>query len=405
MIAWLFLHFILLTGFYVDPSPHGSHVEEHNLITINDFTTLQKKAKFTNVQEDNTAMILRSKNGDNSLINFSHEINNNSWSFEMVIKNLVLRDTEKAGIYLWYTDKELKQGVFKGGEPIFTGFLIGLEFRENRVDLAFGYNYNLDYLSKEIEAIRYDHINPSIIEHLDHFKFKVIYTEKNFKVELFDDKNSLISDSFRINEPLIMNRSNPKKHFGITTTYENAPNDVYFEIKDIKLFEREEKEKYNHRDMHTEYNNFPRTKAEEEIRTAIADIDHFSNYLGNVIGFDNESNSIIQMAIELRKKTRLIKDGIETLVASSAKSSNEDKNLQDEENLAKIQEMNKNLLGILLKLDHMKEEIRHVQYASKNKSFNVSHLILVCGLLFLTLRSLRLFSNGIWSNIGTKKKE
>ena len=220
------------------------HVIETQLFSINNISSLDAHTKYTNVVKKNDHILLRSENGEGSLLNINEETSTDNWAFEFQVKNLVMNDVERAGMYLWYTDKEIVSGSYKGGNPIFNGFVTGIEFTKDRADIVFSFNYGLDFQNKELQTMRFDHINPLLIDHLDQLIIKVIHTEKNFKVEIYDLKKNLISDTFRIHEPMIMNKGMTRKHFAISTKYENCTDDIVFELTNINMNSRNENEDY-----------------------------------------------------------------------------------------------------------------------------------------------------------------
>ncbi|KAM0681660.1 hypothetical protein GINT2_000207 [Glugoides intestinalis] len=290
------------------------HFIEKEVMGIRDIETLKANAKFSNAVQAGESIILRSSKGAGSLVNINEEVTVDNWSLEFVVKHLFLHDVEKAGIYMWYTDKPLVSGKYKGGEPVFNGFVTGIEFSKERADIVFAFNYGLDFENKDLQTMRFDHINPLAIEHHDEFKVKIIHTEKNFKVELYDLDGHLLSDSFRIHEPLIMNRGNHKKNFAITTNYEHSAKDVFLELKELKISTREESERYNVAELHTEYNQYPRNKSDEELRAAVADATHFLSYLTVVLG-TKDNNMIVEMVLVVKKRLRMLRESIEAVTS------------------------------------------------------------------------------------------
>lgn len=389
-------------SFYIEPSPHNEHVIEQSIMSISDIASLEKNSSFSNVRKIGNGVVLRSSDGKGSLINLNEKIASDNWSAEFVVKNLVLKDVERVGMYLWYTEKRIESGSYKGGDSVFNGFVLGVEFSQDRAELAFSFNYGLDFSRKDIQSTRHDRINPSLIDHLDHFRVKVIHTEKNFKIELFDDKGSLISDSFRIHEPLIMNRGNNKKNFAITTTYENTPADVYLELRDFKAHAREETEKYDYRDLHTEHNSFPRNKSDEELRMAVADIDHFLDYVTVVLG-SGKQNSIVQATVEVKKKTRLIKDNLDSMISTAKEVSRISLDALETEKSSKIGELEQSLNDILLKTE--KYRLRLKEIGSRSSSPKASSIVLVSGMVFLMVIAAKTVAGKLLGRVKSSKKE
>lgn len=389
-------------SFYVEPSPHNEHVIERSTVSINNVDNLEKASSFSNVRKIGDEVALRSSDGKGSLINLNEQIASDNWSVEFMVKNLVLKDVEKAGMYLWYTEKKLEGGSYKGGNPVFNGFVLGVEFSQDKAELAFSFNYGLDFSRKDIQSTRYDCINPSLIDHLDQFRVKIIHTEKNFKIEVFDDSGTLVSDSFRIHEPLIMNKGS-SKNFAITTAYENAPSDVYLTLKDLKIYTREETEKYDYRDLYTEHNSFPRNKSDEELRMAVADIDHFLNYVTVVLG-SGKQNNIVQMALEVKKRARLVKDSLDSMISAAKEASKLSFHALETERSIKAEELARSLNDALLKAEKYRQKLKEIG-SRRRPSLKASNIVLVFGMIFLMATAARTVAGKILGRVKGSKKE
>lgn len=386
---------ILHLAFGLNEVEHEMHFVEKEVMAIKDIKTFEANSKFSNAVHAGEKIILRSSKGAGSLVNINEEVTSDNWSFEFVVKHLFLHDVEKAGIYMWYTDKPLVSGKYKGGAPVFNGFVTGIEFSKEKADIVFAFNYGLDFENKDLQTMRFDHINPLVIEHHDEFKVKIIHTEKNFKVELYDLEGHLLSDSFRIHEPLIMNRGNHKKNFAITTNYEHSAKDVFLELKDMKISTREETEGYNVVELHTEYNQYPRNRSDEELRAAVADATHFLSYLTVVLG-TKDNNMIVEMVLAVKKKLRMLRETIET-VSSGLNAAGENGNegimntkLNDLEKLSK--EMGLKIEAIKLKLGKQNATGRS---ESSNRTLQVVALAIAfsIGTVFRTIGEKAFFSS------------
>lgn len=357
------------------------HYIEAQLLAIHDIPTLESYAKYENVVKADDKINLRSAKGKGSILNINEEITTDNWSFEFQVKNLIMTDVEKAGMYVWYTDKEVKSGSYKGGNTVFNGFLTGIEFSKDRADIVFSFNYGLDFKNKELQTMRFDHINPSLIDHLDHLVVKVIHTERNFKIEIYDTKNNLLSDSFRIHEPLIMNQGPTRKHFAITTNYEQCPKDIVFDLSSVSISSRKEHETYDYTHIETEPNQYPRNKSDEELRVAIADIAHFMNYLVIVLG-SKSSNTIVEMAMEAKKKLRMLQSSIDSLVLKAGKVSTVGQQAHEISLKAKIDDLENSLANNIIKIEEMKNKFK---FTKKNNGLDLKGILLcgsLAGLLF-----------------------
>lgn len=376
-----------------------AHLTESELLTIHDIPTLETYANYSNISKKNDYIALRSDNGEGSLLNIKEDITTDNWSFEFQVKNLVMNDVEKAGMYVWYTDKEIKSGTYKGGDTIFNGFITGIEFTKDRADIIFSFNYGLDFKNKELQTMRFDHINPSLIDHLDQLYIKIIHTEKNFKVEIYDSKKNLISDSFRIHEPLIMNKGPTKKHFAITTKYEHCSPDLFFELSNLKVNSRTETENYDHTHVAIEHNQYPRNKSDQEIRVAIADLSHFMNYLMVVLG-SRSKNSIIEMTLEAKKKLRVLQTTIDGMIQEFTNIQGIDNAVKESTLKSKIADLESSLANNILRLENMKKKFK-IEKTKKGLEFKS---ILLCGSLVGLMFAVAWELKSVFSQILGKSK-
>lgn len=397
------LIFILHAALAQEEKDQVGYLVEKSLVHITDQKSLEENTSFFNVGKAEETLVLRSNAGLGSLINFKKDVGVEDWAVEFKVKNMILRDIEKAGVYLWYLDKPLEKGAYKGGSPKFNGFLTGIEFSKDRADIAFAFNYGLDFNSKEMQTIRYDHINPLLIEGLDEFKVKIIHTAKNFKVEIYDNMNSLLSDSFRIKEPLIMNQNVKERVFALTTVYEHCPNDVFFDLKELSISSREEKETYDVGHFHTDHNQYPRNKSDEELRLTVANIDHFLNYLTIVLGTKNK-NTLIEMTVEVKKKLRVLKDSVDAIFGGSIVR-HVDEGTESHALDQKISELLLNGQELEKKVDEITKRLR--KNIGKGKSHFSSTLRWIIGgtVVLLVLSGVRVFAGRVYTQLKLSKKD
>lgn len=382
----------------------NQHVIEKEIMSINSPKLLEQNSTSSNVRLVKDSVILRSSKGEGSIINLKEEVETNNWSVEFMVKNLVLKDVERAGLYLWYTDKQLDKGRYKGGSNIFNGFITGIEFSKDRADIVFAFNYGLDFENKDLQTMKFDHINPNLIDHLDNFKVKIIHTEKNFKIELYDEHENLLSDSFRIHEPLIMNKDILKKNFAITTKYEHCPSEIYLELKDLKIFSREETEHYDIRDLHTDYNQHPRNKGDDEIRLAIADINHFLTYLTIVLGSKNK-NSIIEMVLSVKKKLVSLRDSFDSLSNILNDKSSQDSTVQDLALNTKIGDLEKITEELNQKLEKTANKLKSLKMNEYKDNSIFQKWIVGLSIVFLGVSVLKIVLIKVFSGTKSSKKE
>lgn len=356
-------------------------VKENEIMLINDWSTLEQNAKAINVVKSDNGIVLRSEKGNGSLININQELIGDSWSIEFTMKNLPLRDLEQAGLYLWYNDKPVEQGSYKGGPAIFNGFVTGIELSKDRADIVFAFNYGLDFTQKELQTMRYDHINPALIDHLDEFRIKVIHTERNFKIELYDTAGNLLSDTFRIHEPLVMNKGQEKKHFALTTVYKHCASDVFLELENLKILSREESEHYDIRAMQTEYNLYPRSRSDNELRRSVADAEHLLSYLTIVLGV-GEHSTILEMVLGIKGRLRTLSEALDTASGSGRPGKVHLDGMRMNELETRAEDVNKQLEGVI-------ERLKKAREVSRSKAGDGMRFALVLGIAFLVGSILR----------------
>lgn len=371
-------------SFYEAPEPINTHVNETTLVDIKDLKSLESFSKYENVRLINDSFVLRDSNGNGSQISFKEMDNLPNWSFEFTVKNLILKDIENAGFYLWLTKDKLEKGGYNGGSYKFDGFVIGVDFNKERAAIAFSYNYGLDYEKIGHSAMKFDCINPILIENLEYFKFKVIHTDKNFKLEIYDDKNHLLSDHFRMLDPSL-GSPDLKKHFAITTTYSNVPLDIHFDLKEIKLNSRVETEDYDQRNVHTDHNIFPRSKEEEELRTALASVDFFSNYLSHTLGTESK-NLIIEMLLNSKKKTKATKILLEKSLSSVNDLNSSSSVINDEILYKKMLKLEKSLDDVSYQIDIFNYKLKRM-ITKKPSKLSFNFFLIIIAIVLVIMRS------------------
>lgn len=396
--------FLLLSEAVSAKNIEGPHVVETQLFSIIDSSSLDAHANYVNISKNKELIKLRADNGEGSLLNIKEEITTDNWAFEFKVKNLVMNDVEKAGMYLWYTDKEVTSGSYKGGNPIFNGFVTGIEFTKDRADIVFSFNYGLDFKNKELQTMRFDHINPLLIDHLEHLIIKIIHTENNFKVEIYDQKKNLLSDTFRIHEPMIMNKGPTRKHFAVTTKYENCPNDVAFDLLNMNMNSRNENENYDFTHVSIDHNQYPRNKSDNETRIAIADLSHFMNYLLVVLG-SKSKNNIIEMTMEAKKKLRNLQTSIDSMTTELINGQGYDFAVQEKTLKSKISDLENSLANNIVRLEGMKQKFKTTR---AKRGLNLRNILLcgsLAGLLFAVAWEVRnLFKKFYGKSVSGKKE-
>lgn len=286
------------------------HVKETLVQDILSVESLRKSAVLYNVHAADNKMVLRGPEGDGSRVTFNQEHASPDWSVEFSFTLPELQDTQKATVAFWNTTEKLQPGQLIQAATKYKGVMAGIQMSKKRHEIIFKYNYGSDERDPEAGMLR-DHVNPSILAGLSELTMKVVHTENNFLIELFS-KGRLISDSFRISGEIFPDDEQRPTHFGITTAYHKTPRDVAIELKELKLYDREEDEDYRPGEHHVEHNTFPETESDVEIRGATSDIKHFLIYMHTALGGEDK-NAIADMSKRLKDLTAKQKEQLDAL--------------------------------------------------------------------------------------------
>lgn len=163
----LLLFFSLTISERTDPMENV--IEEPESIGFDRTTRDLKVKKYIRAYAHDDRIELRSAADGGSLLVLEDANPNDNWSLSYTIKNPKLRFPERAGIYIWYTDQPLKEGMFSGSDGDFTGSMIGIEFlgRSMSITVAINDGSN-DYTGlndHDISTIK-DSMDPSRITRL-----------------------------------------------------------------------------------------------------------------------------------------------------------------------------------------------------------------------------------------------
>lgn len=372
-------YFSNINAFLAEQPALNAHVNETLLTQINSMQTLDKFAKYENVTKDNDMILLTNNNHDKgSIIKFKEEIDTKDFSVVLDLDHLVLKDSDISGIYAWFTEKPISQGTLKNGPSKFKGFMGGLEFAHHKARFVFSYNMGTDDKENEHYTVMYDKIDESKLENVHEIKLKIIHTSNNIKFELYDNYDRLLSDTFKINDPELVQMEKEKAYFGITTFYENPKDFNLLELKNIEVFKRDEKEGYNNMDLHAEYNTHEHSESQKTVIDATADIAHFISYLSAAMGTVGET--------PMQKMVMSFKDEMKELYKKADEIINgEGMNLvseKDDDTAAKLQEFDNTMLEIYNALKKMKKEVDHLQGKHADHHSYVKKGIILFGIFF-----------------------
>lgn len=241
------------------------------------------------VKDDGIKMRISADKG--SMINFKNKNTSDEWSFEFTFDNPRFKYPEFGGIYMWYTDERIKPGHLIGIDGKFTGIMAGLEFLGKGLQIVIGSN---EEKNKRVEytedfILHRDTVNPSRFKDVENFRLKVISTEKNFKIEVYDG-DRIVYDNLRFLDTPILGSRKSGKYFGITTYYHKASSNKNFFIKNVVTHSRSESHEYDPYKIEADdIKDDPRLEDEidlssKEIQHLISNVEHMMAYLRNILG-------------------------------------------------------------------------------------------------------------------------
>ncbi|KRH95317.1 putative Concanavalin A-like lectin/glucanase protein [Pseudoloma neurophilia] len=240
------------------------------------------------VQDDHIKMRVSADRG--SLISFKEKNEAEEWSFEFKFDELQLKYPEFAGIYMWYTDERIKSGNIGGIDGNFTGIMTGIEFIGQGLKILIGGNLENKKIEKFDDIIQHrDTVSPARFKDVEEFRVKIISTNKNYKIEIYE-KDKLLYDSLRFFDTSVLGDHGKGKYFGITTYYEKTSSQKSFILKDIKTFKRTENPDYDPLKFDAvEAKDEPRLGHEidynsKEVQHLISNVEHMMAYLKAILG-------------------------------------------------------------------------------------------------------------------------
>lgn len=196
-------------------------------------------------------LYLKSGLAKQSLLRWDPPNETENWSFSFKFNELNLASTESAGIYLRYTEEMPLIGNFMGGEGVYHGAVAGMEFQGKTVNIVYAKNEGLDYGHSEDLIVKRDEVNPIRFKDIKEITMKVISTDKNFKVEIYNE-DKLVYDNFRLYNMGEEGLNKKAKYFGIIANYKNTSSGKAFVLKKAQLYKRIENKTYNVYKVYTE---------------------------------------------------------------------------------------------------------------------------------------------------------
>ncbi|KAI5146634.1 hypothetical protein NEAUS05_0079 [Nematocida ausubeli] len=308
-------------------------------------------ARLYNGIKENNEWSLRNGNSG-SIVNFKNKnTQEDEWSLEITFKVPTLKYPEFAGIYAWYTEDPVRHGGFKGAKGKFNGIVAGLEFIGKGVDIIVSVNHGeTDYTELAPDTIELkDSPDPNIFKDKNTLTLKIISTEKNFKIEIYDKDKNLIYDRVRYTQMAEISSRLSGKYFGLTTDYAASVKNA-FKLVSASLYKREEHPEYDPNAYNADINEtIPRLPHEidptEDMQHIISGIEHLTKYLRIVMG-DPQGKPIADNVMYVKKVTNFmvahileVRDGLKSLIDVTKKHAQQEEGHR-QELLYLVQNMN-----------------------------------------------------------------
>ncbi|KAM0676183.1 hypothetical protein GVAV_000146 [Gurleya vavrai] len=279
-----------------------SYTEIHDPSFISNIQVIQTSA-LRGAQPYNNALIMRSEEGEGSLITFKESNKYDEWAFEYEIVLPSLKYPEKAGIFLWYTNND-PMGM-ADNENDFIGLVIGLEMHGHDTEVLISSKTE----DNDSELVLRDILSRKILEGVKNLLVKIIYTKKNFKIELYNEKK-LLYDCLRFYDTKDLGIKSGKK-FSITTNYDNVKYGEHFLLKNVSLLQRNEYDSYDPNKKMIDIEN----DVDHETEHALANLEHLMKYIDHIFG-KPEGSTIVQGVVGGLKEVKNQKQKIESLKES-----------------------------------------------------------------------------------------
>ncbi|KAF7682925.1 hypothetical protein TCON_1860 [Astathelohania contejeani] len=341
-------------------------------------------------------IILRAGADGGSIIQFHKPNPSDNWSFEFTINDIDLAFPENAGVYLWYTDHEIEEGNYNGAHGKFVGMMAGIEFLGRSVELVLGANtgeYDFEEVG-DVTVLR-DSPNPERFRDIKEFRVKIISTENNFKMEIYN-QDKLVYDNLRFIDATNLGDRSKGKFFSITTQYTKVPQEKKFIIKNIQVYEREETEDYDpHEIVSPTPSDEPRMANDiyhpnKEIRHLIANLEHYMKYIRLLLG-KPAGSTIIQGTLDI--KDNMIKQTNEIHEILSAiqfiKSNVQRDSIK--EFSSRISEMDKRVQILHKSIMDLSQSLLEYNHTHTKQSNLISWMILGLGIISLLMALLKEF--------------
>lgn len=329
-----------------------------------------------NVMVKPDKLFMRSTIDESAMVRWEIPNSKNNWSFTFEFNELNLESRESAGIFLFYTKEKPVIGSFKGGPSKFHGFAVGLELVGKGVELVYAKNDGIDYINMDEYVSVIDSLNPKRFLNLETLKLKVICTDKNFKVEIYNG-DTIIYDNFRFFTKDYLNFAKGGNYLSLFADYKHVSSGKAFELRSAQLYHREETPDYSVTKINMQkVTTHVKPKSEinhpnVDIQDLLFKINTIISYIKAVIG-ELPETSIVKAEKELIKEVDALSEKVGKIKIGSSGRSNRN-NLDKRINQLDVQ---------LKKLSKIMSDVDYLSESSSDGTSHKYHLILEYFVIF-----------------------
>lgn len=265
-----------------------------------------------NVMVKSEKLLMRSSVDESAMVRWEIKNHSKSWSFVFEFNELNLESRESASISLFYTKEKPMIGSFKGGPSIFHGFVVGLQFHGKNVELMYARNDGKDFSHIDDYATLTDSLSPQRFLDLETLKLKLICTDKNFKVEIYN-QDKLLYDNFRHFTKDYLKHSKEENYFSIFADYRHTSSGKAFELRNAQLYHRDETADYsvtksNMEEIKTKIRSLEEIKhPDSDVQSLLFKLSAVTGYIKAILG-DLPETAIVKAEKELIREVEMLSE-------------------------------------------------------------------------------------------------
>lgn len=337
-------------------------------------------------------IILRAGADGGSVITFTESYLHENFSFEFNFNLPVLEYPEKASIFFWFTETPVTD--FDGKLASYHGILSEVTFIGKTVKL--GLSAILDKVNdKNYQTfVAVDSVSPNLTENLKNVKVKVIITDKNLKIELYND-DILVYDKFKTTDEHFIAASKLGKYFSITTLYDAVPLSKHFILKNVKLLKRTESKDYDPEHSNMEINTMTTRDYNEiqhkdiDVKHLITEIDHLLVQLQQDIGRPSEYQ-IAPTLYEVLHNFHILKNKMTEFEEDIEKQAQNNLNVEELTNRLVYLQRRVNMMStMLIGIDSYIEQFQSQQQAFAVRLISLCVIVVLLFIIFMLMQQPR----------------